>query len=239
MNLILVDDDRISIDILAEYIKPHLKAINEVLCAYDGDEAFDVIISAKPDIIVTDIKMPKINGIELIKKVRTIEHYTPYVIIISSYSDFEYTREALKYNVFDYILKPIDQDELIEKINACVLSDQGQEAQTSEDTFEKVRAYLSDHLGTSLKLLDIAEVFHYNAAYLGRLIKDRTGLYFNDYLLKLRIIKAQSLLVNTDDLIHAISNDVGFKDPEHFTKRFKKATGMTPTAYRSEHQLNK
>jgi two-component system, response regulator YesN len=236
VTLLLVDDDRISIDILAEYIKPHLNDVDEVICAYNGDEAFDIIISTNPFVIITDIRMPTISGIELIKKVRSISGYAPKIIIISGYSDFEYAREALKLDVFDYIVKPIDQDILIEKINICTSTVKKPIEASNEDIFEKVQKYISNHLSEPLKLLDIANLFHYNAAYLGRLIKERTGLYFNDYLLKLRVIKAQSLLVNTNHLINKISIDVGFRDPEHFTKRFKKITGLSPSMYRDKHQ---
>jgi two-component system, response regulator YesN len=237
--LLLVDDDRISIDILAEYIKPHFKRIDEVLCAYDGQEAYDVILSVKPNIIVTDIKMPNMSGITLITKIRSIEHYSPKVIIISSYSDFEYAREALKLNVYDYIVKPVDQDELINKINLCIEPNKNERALDHEDIFDKVQKFLSENLSISLKLLDISNHFHYNSAYLGRLIKEKTGLYFNDYILKLRVIKAQSLLTHTNHLIHKISGDLGFKDPEYFTKKFKKFTGMTPSEYRNQNKIIK
>jgi two-component system, response regulator YesN len=236
MNLLLVDDDRISIDILRDFIKPHLERVDEVICAYDGTEAFDIIISVKPNIIVTDIKMHVLNGIELIKKVRALEHYHPFIMIISSYSDFEYARDALKLNVTDYILKPIDPDELIDKINACLKNESVKVSIDHEDIFEKVQKYLSENLRKPLRLKEIAHQFHYNAAYLGRLIKDKTGQFYSDYLLKLRVIKAQSLLVNTNQTIHKIASEVGFRDSEYFTKRFKRLTGYTPTEFRENNQ---
>ena len=236
MIVLLVDDDRISIDILLEYIKPHLKNISEVLCAYDGHEAYDIILSIKPEIIVIDIKMPTMSGIQLIKKIKNIDHYQPKIIIISSYSDFEYAREAIKLSVLDYIVKPIDHEELIEKINLLVEPMKKEVKKDDEQIFDKIQKHFCDHLDQPLKLIEISEKYHYNASYLGRLIKDKTGLNFNDYVLKLRIIRAQSLLLNTNDLIHKISSDVGFKDPENFTKKFKKITGQTPSDYRITQQ---
>lgn len=236
MNLLLVDDDRISNDILAEYIKPHLHYIDEVICAYDGVEAFDIVISVKPSIIVTDIKMPNVTGIDLIKKIRSIEKYNPYIIIVSGYSDFVYTRDAMQLNVTDYILKPVDQEELIDKINDCISKEDTQEKAEDEDIIETLKLYISDHLDESLTLVDIADKYHYNAAYLGRMLKKSTGCTFNEYLLKLRVIKAKSLLINTNDTIKSISSTIGFKDAEYFTKRFKKATKMTPSQYRDTHK---
>jgi two-component system, response regulator YesN len=234
--LLFVDDDKISIDILSEYIKPHIKNISEVLCTYDGTEAFDVILSIKPDIIITDIKMPTMSGIQLLKKIKTIENYDPKIMIISSYSDFEYAREALKLNVVDYIVKPVDHEELVEKINQLSKSFHPQVIKDDEQIFDRVQKFVSEHLDHTLKLIEISQKYHYNASYLGRLIKDKTGLNFNDYVLKLRIIKAQSLLSTSKHLIHKISSEVGFKDPEHFTKKFKRITGLTPTEYRIKHQ---
>ncbi len=236
MNLLLVDDDRISINILADYIKPHLEQINEVICAYNGIEAYDIVISLKPDIIITDIKMPSMSGIDFIDKVQTIENYNPKVIFISGYRDFEYARKAIKLNVIDYILKPIDQDELIQRINSLTENYDGLFKKGNEDIINRVQKYLSNHLNDTLKLQEISKLFHYNAAYLGRLIKKETGYYYNDYVLKLRIIKAQSLLITTSDAINKIATEVGFKDPEHFTKRFKKVTGLTPSSYRNINQ---
>lgn len=234
MNVILIDDDAVSIDILAAFIKPHLEHIDEVICAYDGNEAFDIILSTKPDIIVTDIEMPHVSGIDLLKKIQTIDKYAPHVIIISGYSNFEYARDALKLHVADYLLKPVDQDELIEKINGFTVQQDIENEGESENIFELVQSYISSHLHDTLRLYAIAEHFHYNAAYLGRIIKKETGTSFNEYVLKLRMIKAQSLLTITNQSIKEISIDVGFKDPEHFSKRFKKVVGVTPTDYRKQ-----
>jgi two-component system, response regulator YesN len=239
MTLLFVDDDAISIDILADFVKPRLDCIDEIVCAYDAHQAFDIILSTRPSVIVTDIIMPEISGIELIRKIQSIEHYSPYVIVISGHRDFEFARDALKLNVVDYILKPIDPDELIQKVKACVTPRTVQVNEHREDVGEEIQKYISNHLNTSLKLIDVANHFHYNTAYLGRLIKRKTGLSFHDYLMKLRIIKAQSLLVNTNDYIVRISEAVGFKDPEHFTNRFRKVTGLTPSNYREKNQALK
>jgi YesN/AraC family two-component response regulator len=236
MNLLLVDDDAISIRILADFIKPHLNNVDEVICANDGSEAYDIVLASHPDIIVTDIKMPIMTGIELIKRIRLIDEYDPHIIIISGYSDFSYARDALKLNVLDYILKPVDQDELIDKINQITTQESSYKDDPSEDVVERVKMYISEHLEDHLTLSEIADGFHYNAAYLGRRLKEDTGYSFTDYLLKLRVIKAKSLLINTHDTVKLISQAVGFRDPEHFSKRFKKVTGMTPSYFRKENQ---
>jgi two-component system, response regulator YesN len=235
MEILMIDDDRVSIDILAEYIKPHLINIKNIVCCYDGNEAMDVILSSKPAIIITDIRMPVLNGIELIKRVRATCDYEPKIIIISGYNEFEYARSGIEFNVSDYILKPIDPDVLIDKINKLSQSVETKiDIVKNESVFDKIQQFITFNLGNDLKLNDISKHFHYNSAYLGRLIKSNTSMSFNEYLLKLRVIKAKSLLSNTTLSINQVSNEVGFKDSEYFTKRFKKSTGYTPSEYRNK-----
>ena len=80
--------------------------------ALDGAEALEFIERNRPDIIVTDIRMPGVDGLELIRRVRDIAGYAPAIILVTGYDEFEYARTALRYGVQDYLLKPIDEDEL-------------------------------------------------------------------------------------------------------------------------------
>ena len=77
----------------------------------DGLDAFQHIISEKPDIVISDIKMPMMDGLEMISKLRQ-EGFNTKFILLSGYSDFEYAQAALKYGVVDYLLKPVNEKEL-------------------------------------------------------------------------------------------------------------------------------
>ena len=83
----------------------------EILEASNGREALEMIRSEKPDLIISDIRMPKMSGIEMLKAMREEKNDTP-VIFLTAYSEFEYAREALKLYAFDYILKPFEDGEL-------------------------------------------------------------------------------------------------------------------------------
>src|SRR4051812_13705756 len=76
--------------------------------AENGQEALDKIDHILPDVIITDIRMPKLDGLGLIHAVMTKRDYKPFFIIISGFHDFKYAQQALRYGVHDYILKPID-----------------------------------------------------------------------------------------------------------------------------------
>jgi two-component system response regulator YesN len=83
--------------------------------AFDGKEALDKIKRQKFDLIITDIKMPKLDGLELIKTIRDMKYDTK-IIIITAYKDFDHAKRAIKYDVKDFILKPIDEKNLINTI---------------------------------------------------------------------------------------------------------------------------
>lgn len=99
---------------------------------------------------------------------------------------------------------------------------------------ENIQNYISANLGFDISIKDIAEIFHYNPNYLGRLFKKETGLSFNQYITLCRINKAKELLINTKQSCIEISNKIGFNNVTYFNSIFKKHTGMTPKEYKKE-----
>mgnify|MGYP001171406557 CR=1 FL=1 len=116
--------------------------ITEVLVADDGDVALKIALDARPDLIITDIKMNRMSGLEFLNTLSTLEDYKPEKIIISGYDDFELVKQALKVGVCDYILKPINMDELgrmvdksVESINSKKMDHQNKQLLTNQVTF--------------------------------------------------------------------------------------------------------
>lgn len=108
--------------------------------AGNGQEALDILKSEKVDVIITDIKMPVMDGIELIRRVSDEFENKPAIIIISGYNEFEFAKAAIKYGVNDYLLKPIDENELIqtlERIKTRISSEK--EDYKKKELFEYVR----------------------------------------------------------------------------------------------------
>lgn len=87
--------------------------------ACDGAEGLKIAIEKNPDVILTDIKMPVLDGLELVKTLRQ-ENIMSKVIIISGYNDFEYAQKAIRLGADDYILKPVDDDDLISAVTRCI-----------------------------------------------------------------------------------------------------------------------
>src|SRR5699024_7856661 len=80
--------------------------------ADNGEDALEDILELKPDLVLTDIRMPVLDGLDLIREVKETLESPPYFIVISGYNDFKYAQRALRYNVKDFILKPVDQEEI-------------------------------------------------------------------------------------------------------------------------------
>jgi len=93
--------------------------VKEVYEAKDGEEAYSIYLEKKPDIILSDIHMPNVNGLDFIKKVREVNRTIP-VVMITAYTDKEYLLEAVELHMEKYIVKPIDLDELFEVLNKCI-----------------------------------------------------------------------------------------------------------------------
>lgn len=149
MKLLIVDDELQICYGLKDGIEWDKLGITAVFTASNGLEALDICRKKRPELIITDIRMPGISGIELGKQV--LELYEPVrIIVLSGYSEFSYAQEAIKIGVSDYLLKPIDTDELCQKVALCrdsVLKEQEtqkkQHAYTREQQRKEIQTYVS------------------------------------------------------------------------------------------------
>lgn len=115
-KVIIIDDEKMSRDVISGYLKRNLAGFSVEKCFSDGETALEYIKANRVDVVITDIKMPGISGLDLIEKIYSL-NYDCRIIIISGYSEFEYAQAAVKYHVENYILKPIDVEELIGTLN--------------------------------------------------------------------------------------------------------------------------
>lgn len=118
-KMIIVDDEKIIRETIHSLIDWKALGIDVVAVCKDGIEAFDCILDEYPDIVMTDIKMPGLSGLELIEKVRAAQLNTEFVIL-SGYGEFEFARTAMRYGVRHYLLKPSNEAEIIQVIQPCV-----------------------------------------------------------------------------------------------------------------------
>ncbi len=131
-KLIIVDDERLDREGLRQQIDWERMNVTSVETARNGFEALELIKEFKPDILITDIKMPGMDGLTLSEKAVDLVPWIK-IIIISGYDDFEYVRNAMKIKAYEYILKPVDTDELIIALKT-VIEERLKEKKAEEET---------------------------------------------------------------------------------------------------------
>lgn len=252
-RVLIADDMRIAREGLKKSIQWEKLELELAGLAASGIEAFSLIKETLPDIVITDIKMPGIDGIGLIKK--TKELYPGVIfILLSAYGEFEYARQAMKYGVKYYLLKPCNDQKLNDTLVQVIDELKGYKSNREKylDSYhrtvsglstpkgaaliEMVKSYVADNLhesNLSLKYI-AANVAYINPDYLGRLFRTHTGEKFSAYLTRIRIEYSKTLIEsNPEYKIYEICTLAGFGDnTEYFSQLFKHQTGLSPYDYK-------
>lgn len=332
LRVFLVDDEKIIREGMKKLLNWQEDGFEICGEAANGKEALDRIRQTRPDIVITDLRMPGMDGLELVKilaeRMRNIK-----VIVLTGYDEFEYAKEAVRSGVFDYLLKPVSPEELRQSLlrlkkkildraiqypfeeeailtravrenNAllgldtlqtlldqytvmgvqpevvhkicrkllveidivyretfgpkvvairpelpakaeirqmgdimrdylCKIFDFG-EARSSTRLVEKIKNYLEKNYQENITLKMLEDEFFFNASYISRVFKAKTGENYSDYLLRIRIERAKELLVTTEYSVSKVSQMAGFKNPKYFSRIFKEIVGVQPITYRNE-----
>lgn len=206
--------------------------------AADGIEAINQIDSLQPDIVIMDINIPMMSGLEVIRLSR-MKYPRIAFVVVSGYDDFHYCQQAIRLKIADYILKPVNYEEfgdVIDNLKVALYQQQSLAASVEEAKEERVifsiTRYIQQHLSEDISLRYLAEQFHMNPQYISQLFKNEIGVNFLAYLTSIRMEKAKSLLLTTAIPVTEIAEAVGFHDYRVFSKTFKKVEKMTPTQYR-------
>ena len=240
LKVVLVDDEimiREGFKRLFDWEAHGCEVVGE---AADGMEALAQIDSLLPDIVIMDINIPVMNGLKVIE-VSRVKHPEIAYVIVSGYDDFAYCRQALRLQITDYILKPVNYEEFgscIDNLKISMYENKKSSEQDSEKNDERVISsitrYMQEHLSEEISLSVLADVFHLNSQYISQLFKNEIGVGFLAYLTNIRIEKAKKLLLSTALSVTEISSSAGYGDYRVFTKVFKKAEGVTPSQFRRE-----
>ncbi|WP_054939615.1 response regulator transcription factor [Paenibacillus ihuae] len=196
------------------------------------------------DLLITDIKMPRMDGFKLIEEARGHMKNLP-IAVLSGFSDFDYARRAMRFGALDYLLKPIEKSQLYEllkrveenkKLKAAEPQQEAVQASEGGEHYvvEQTKSILEKEYNHNFELERLAETVGMNASYISRLFKYKTGQTITEYLIGIRIARAKELLTGRPDLKnYEIAEMVGYSDPVYFNKLFKKICGMTPKDYKS------
>ena len=237
-SIMIVEDEylvRQGISSLVDFKKFDMQVIGE---AENGIEAWEKIQAECPDIILTDINMPQMNGIKLAQLAR--EQYPQlHIIFLTGYDDFDYALSAVKLGADDYLLKPFSREDVEamlikvkEKLDKEKKQQQVHEL-VEKAEFSDLEQAIHDRLAdTELSLKSLSFQLGFNSSYLSVLIKKELGLPFQDYLIQERMKRAKLLLLTTDLKVYEIAEQVGFEDMNYFSQRFKQIVGVTPRQFK-------
>ena len=239
LRVLLVDDEimiREGFKRLFDWEAHDCEVVGE---AADGMEALSQIDTLCPDIVIMDINIPIISGLKVIQLSR-IKHPQIAYVIVSGYDDFSYCQQALRLQITDYILKPVNYEEFGSCIDNLKISlferrvaEEPAEAR-EERPITGITRYLQEHLAEEVSLSVLAERFHLNPQYISQLFKNESGVGFLAYLTNIRMEKAKKLLLSTPLSVAEVAERSGYGDYRVFTKVFKKSEGVTPSQYRRD-----
>ena len=204
--------------------------------ANNGLTAKEEIGLFKPDVVFTDIRMPGLSGLELLKAIPEVSPDSK-VIIITGFAEFAYAKEALQHHAYDYLLKPIKEEEL-ERVMLSIVNgseettDEKEATPISDRMIDNVVQDIREHYTEELSLTSLATKYNISMGRLSMMIKEQLQVNFSDYIASLRIQRAKELLRDDGYSIQEIAEIVGYNDYFYFTKVFKKVEGISPSKYR-------
>lgn len=244
IKVLLADDERKIREGIKKIINWESLGIQLLELAPNGVVAYNLIKLYQPQIVITDVKMPGLNGLELIEKVLMDEDVShPIFIVLSGHNDFEFAQQAMKYGVRYYLLKPTSEEEITKVLQDVIwlirhdteiLYIPKNKSQYSPSIL-KVIDYINDNINMpNLSLKHVAHnVIYMNEEYLGKLFYKEVGLKFTLYLQQQRISKAKTIIKKDKNIkISNVAKFVGYgNNPQYFNTVFKKQVGITPKQY--------
>lgn len=262
IRLLIADDEKLEREALAELVQRRFEREAVLEVAENGRKAADTAVLWGADLILMDIEMPGMSGLDAARAVLA-QRPSCRVIFVTAYSLFQYAHEAVHLGACDYLLKPVDPDELEASVRRAMRQieterkleelaaarprpEQTETEEEAEDAPEEsensqtalvmahVRRYLEDNYMFDLSLDSVGEILHISPAYLSAQFKKYQKMNFLDCLTELRINAAKELLADPFRSSAEVASMVGYEDASYFARAFKKRTGMTPTQYRRQ-----
>lgn len=249
-SVIIIDDNKPAADALSKLaLWKHFDCKVEAVC-YDSFAGKKAILKVHPDIIVTDIKMPGLSGLDIIEMVRKeIPHAK--VIFISAYDSFQYAQRALRLGAQDYLVKPFSQEAITQSIQNAVsllAAEQQRNEPRGEDEKQPVQEaplihpiidYMIEQIDRHITAEDVAKAFFMSTSRLDKLFQKYNGKGFRELRIELRMARAKELLMDVRNSMEDIAQKIGYKNYTSFYRAFTREYAISPTGYRDLMQNRK
>ena len=242
-RVLLVDDEPAILQAEERAIKNRTKNFKVVGEAYTVGQAIPLIEELKPDVVITDMKMPKKSGIELIRYISNLENNRIICVAVSGYSDFEYVHDAFALGAYEYLLKPVEPrklSELFERIDKLLEESKQHEEElimpqpkmSGAELVERIEEYVRKHLLDDNSIYQMCSRFNISQPYLSKIFKKYRSNTYNEYVNSVKIESAKKLIGKREEyLMRDVSRLSGFSDQFYFSKVFKNMVGCTPKEY--------
>ncbi|MBQ9330129.1 MAG: response regulator [Oscillibacter sp.] len=236
-KLLIAEDEAKSREALASRLRGILGEEALIETAADGNDAVAKALQIQPQLILMDVEMPFRTGVEA---TAVIKRHLPqtHVVFLTAYDRFDYAVGALRSGGEEYLLKPASEADLREMLQRFLGA--VPEAPREESPFAtSFRLWVRQHYTQDVSLEDAAQSMDMSPFYFSRQVKAATGKTYLEYVSAYRIEKACQRLTSTDLPVSEVGRSIGYPDPNYFTKVFKRATGFTPSVYRSRSREGK
>lgn len=248
-KVVIIDDEPIIVEGIARMVSWRNYNCKIVGTANDGLEGLDIIREFHPNIVITDISMPDLDGLTMIAALNT-EFPNMEISILTGYRRFEFAQKAINLGVTRFLLKPSSMEELDEAIenmtNNLKLKDIHPTENSNSNTNRQIgdneasnfivanaMMYIEQNFAHKITLTEVAEKTYVSQWHLSKLLNRNTGQSFSEILNGIRIREAKKLLKDPSLRIGEIADKVGFVDLPHFSRVFKKYVGVSANEYRN------
>ena len=260
-KVLLADDEQIERMALAKRLHKHFGDSLVIWQAADGNEAVRLCFKERCQIVIMDISMPELNGVEAAEQIRRLDEDCE-IIFLTAYDEFSYAKRAIAIHALDYLLKPCEEEELTAVLEEAVgrvqkreqfeklhmeqempeetgaempepdLEEEPDEPDRLGQAAEKIRRYIRKNYMKDISMQDAARMMNYSDACFCKLFKQCFDQNFTAYLARFRINEARRLLQDKNASVREVSMLVGYYDANYFAKVFKRIAGMNPSEYR-------
>lgn len=263
-SILIVDDERPirkGLRAIIERFHPRFTHVEDVGSAA---EALDRCSAQRFDLVLTDISMSRMNGLELIGRLKAMRPKLQF-IVISGHEDFEWARLALRYGALAWLLKPLNLHELSEAImrglqqvagtgagrglrygeqkgaGSCLealMDYQGLVHNVKDEKAKLALQFIYENLHRPLDMAEVANELSFNYSYFSLWFKESVGINFNECLARLRIGRAAELLADPRLGVQEVAHSVGYPDARTFTRTFSRFAGTPPSQFRKTGTLH-
>lgn len=239
-KVVIIDDNKVLADSLAA--QPIWNDTNGIVVqvCYDSVTGKDAISRHMPELIITDIRLPGMNGLDLIQTVRETAQKAR-IIFISAYDEFQYAQRAIRLGAEDYLLKPFSQKAMEQAVyHAIQAMNETDGAQTEDDAanllIKPILAWVEEHLEQHITADMVAAEFYMSTSKLNKLLRKYNEKGFRETRMELRVKKAKAMLRDVRYSIDDIAKQTGFQSYASFYRAFVRVFTISPTKYRDSSQ---